>query len=335
MFEWRFFLFCVLYMLRRHMKRPIHFFVATGVAFAALLLALPFAFPLSGNAVPDWVSAIGRFHILFLHFPIGLILIVPLLEWLGTKDSMRHLEQSVPTILFLSAASAFAACILGYLLAAGEGDSGGLLTRHMWGGIIATVLVIAALLLRTGCTAKKTYWLALLGCIASLFFGSHNGASMVHGTDFIHEKLPPAIQHIFGGEAKSNTAVSMESPAYATLVEPIFENHCYVCHNEGKSKGGFRLDDFALMLEGGDSGMAGIEPGDLEESEVYYRITLQPSAKAFMPPEGNLPLSEGQKETIAWWIQTGASETATIGELAAKSYPDNIKHVVDALLGAN
>jgi len=37
----------------------------------------------------DFVYFLGRFHVLVLHLPIGMIVVLFLLEWLSRKDKYR------------------------------------------------------------------------------------------------------------------------------------------------------------------------------------------------------------------------------------------------------
>ena len=90
--------------------------------------------------------------------------------------------------------------------------------------------------------------------------GSHHGASLVHGEHYLTEKFAAAAQ----------PKMTADSPVYGALIKPLFQTHCYACHSDVKDKGGFRMDDFALLHEGGDGGIAGIEPGDLENSVLLW-----------------------------------------------------------------
>lgn len=287
----------------------------TGTLTAATLAFMPVLFPLTGAPGSNFVAGLGRFHILVLHFPIALLLVVPLLELLGRLQPLHHLKRSAHSILALAALFAALACVLGYMLATGEGDAGELLDEHMWGGITTAILSVFALILREAWRKMQAkplrvaYWIVLLAGIVSLTIGSHHGASLVHGENYLTEKFAAALEQSITGE----------SEAYGAFIKPIFEANCYACHSGSKDKGGFRVDDFARLLEGGDSGMAGIEPNDLEASEVHYRITLDPKAKAFMPPDGRRPLSTEEVARIAWWIGAGASPTASIAELLEKN----------------
>ncbi len=300
--------------LKQNMGSRLIATAVVGTLLAAFLALTPIFFPLSGEPGSDWVAALGRFHILALHFPIALLLMVPVFELLGLIKSLGYLKPAARFMLVAAILFAAKTCVLGYLLAAGEGQMSARLDQHLWAGIVTAILMIFALILKEAHLLMKTkptralYGLVLLASVASLVAGAHHGAALVHGERYLTEKLPPVLKNTFSRADEPAANAS----AYHTLIRPIFQAHCYVCHSDVKTKGGFRMDDFAALLEGGDGGMAGIEPGDLDASEVYYRITLDPASKAFMPPDGRAPLSDEEISLIAGWIESGASETAPI-----------------------
>ena len=53
-------------------------------------------------------------------------------------------------------------------------------------------------------------------------------------------------------------------------------------------------------------GIVPIKPGNLDESEVWKRITSPHADSVMPPPESNKKLSAAQKETIRLWINQGA-----------------------------
>jgi hypothetical protein len=312
--------------------------IPLSVLLSLALLAMPIFFPLTGESGSDVVTALGRFHILVLHFPIALLMMVPVLEIAGTFKLLNHVRQTVPVILIAAILFSVKACFLGYMLATGEGDNSSLLINHMWAGIITTILMIAALILRelhyqTGNKLILTGYLAVLtGSIISLTQGSHDGASLVHGEDYLTAKLPSPLKRLFHADPPQET-LTKNSSVYEHLIQPVFENNCYVCHSEAKQKSDFRMDDYKLLLYGGESGMAGIEPCNPADSEVLYRITLDPKKKGFMPPEGNKPLTENQVALIRWWIENGASTTKSIEQHSTGSVPEIVERQLADLPG--
>ena len=55
-----------------------------ALILTALLLTLPEMIRLDGKSHSDWLQFLGRFHPLAIHLPIGLIVLVPVLELAGT-----------------------------------------------------------------------------------------------------------------------------------------------------------------------------------------------------------------------------------------------------------
>jgi hypothetical protein len=95
-----------------------------------------------------------------------------------------------------------------------------------------------------------------------------------------------------------------EAMIFEDLVHPILENKCMQCHKKDKKKGQLSLQAYESILKGGKHGPA-IVPGSLDESELYRRITLDPSHDDFMPQDGKTPMTSSETEMIRWWIEKG------------------------------
>src|SRR6476661_2799153 len=67
-------------------------------------------------------------------------------------------------------------------------------------------------------------------------------------------------------------AMAEQKVDFARDVQPIFKSACYQCHGPDKQKGKLRLDAKTIALHGGKSGKS-IVPGNVEQSELYRRIT--------------------------------------------------------------
>lgn len=115
---------------------------------------------------------------------------------------------------------------------------------------------------------------------------------------------------------------------FQDLLMPIFEAKCNNCHNEDKSKGGLRMDTYALLVQGGDGG-AGLVPGKPDDSLALQRIVLPEDDDEHMPPEGKEQMTAEETALFRWWIQEGASETLRVNDA---KFPDGLKVSVDALL---
>jgi mono/diheme cytochrome c family protein len=266
------------------------------------LLLLPFVFRLDGKTHADWQQFLGRFHPTVVHLPIGLILLVPLLELAGRYRPA--LLEAAMFILSLSVLSCLLALTLGYLLAYGSGDAGAGVARHMWGAIALTMGILACALLRTASGGLRGFYPYLLACVLVLLaWTAHQGGSLTHGNKYLTEFLPAPLKHFGMGTVQAS---AFPDSFYARHIHPIFDANCVVCHGAQKVKGNLRLDTYDRAMRGGEDG-AVIIPGNPERSILWQRITLPPDHKKFMPSEGKPPLKPEQIAWIRAWILQGAS----------------------------
>jgi len=104
------------------------------------------------------------------------------------------------------------------------------------------------------------------------------------------------------------------------LINPVFEARCQHCHGPNKEKGKLRMDSKELLLKGGrGAGTEIIVGGDVEASELVYRITLPPDDEEAMPPveEGEVhnPVTQEELSIIKSWVELGASFDLKLSEL--------------------
>jgi uncharacterized membrane protein len=279
--------------------------MATSVA----LLLLPWLFKLDGKQHADWQQFLGRFHPLVVHLPIGILLLVPVLEFAGARQPA--LREAAGFVLGLGFIGCLSAVTLGFLLAYGSGDAGPGVTRHMWGGISLTIGVLVCLLARpwwTSGAVPRVYPVLLICVLLLLSWAAHQGGSLTHGRDYLTRYMPaPMKRFLVLGKVQAKT---VPGSFYAKHIDPIFDANCVSCHGQEKVKGGLRLDSYALLMDGGKLGRV-IVAGKPEQSLLLKRVTLPPGEKHFMPAEGKPPL---KPEEIAWiraWILAGASPAAT------------------------
>ncbi|MCM2369278.1 DUF1553 domain-containing protein [Aporhodopirellula aestuarii] len=95
------------------------------------------------------------------------------------------------------------------------------------------------------------------------------------------------------------------SPEHAKFFEnevrPLLVKHCYECHSDGESSGELRLDTFADLMIGGESGDPAIVPGKPGESLLIDAINYE---SVEMPPDGKL--SDHEIQTLTRWVAIGA-----------------------------
>jgi len=286
-------------------KKSTRIVWGASLGLSLLLLSLPWLVRLDGHPHADWQQFLGRFHPLAVHLPIGLLVLVPLLEVAGSfRPALR---EAAGFVLALAFASCVFALWLGFLLAFGSGASGTGVTRHLWGGIVLTIVVLICLLARPQWNAHGAGYVypALLACmLIALVWTADEGGSITHGSNYLTQYMPAGMKRVLALGATPSASF------YAKHIHPILDSNCTSCHGEGQAKGGLRMDSYDSLMKGGNDGPV-IVAGNSASSVLFQRITLPPDHKQFMPAEGRPPL---QSEQIAWikaWIDQGASPTLT------------------------
>ena len=90
-------------------------------------------------------------------------------------------------------------------------------------------------------------------------------------------------------------------------IRPILSENCFACHGPDKEnrKGKLRLDLKESAFQERDSYPA-FTPGNLEESETWFRLNTEDSEEVMPPPKSNKHLNKEEKELIRKWIVQGA-----------------------------
>lgn len=277
-----------------------------AVVLSLVLLLLPEAIKLDGKAHADWLQFLGRFHPAAVHLPIGLIILVPVLEIAGAfRPALR---EAAGFVLGLAFAACLGTLALGYLLAYGSGDTGTTVTRHMWGGIALAIGLTICLLTRPAwySGAAPHIYPALLGCVLLvLVWTAHQGGSLTHGSGYLTRYMPAPLKRLAAFEAVDAGLPNPDS-FYAQHIHPIFDTNCVGCHGASKTKGGLRLDSYAELMKGGKDG-AVIVARNPDKSLLIERVTLPAGDPHAMPAEGRTPLKPAEIAWIRSWIGAGAS----------------------------
>lgn len=263
---------------------------------------------------------LGRLHPLIVHFPIGLLLIALLLEFMTARGRRHELRAAIDILLVVGAACSVLAVAFGWLLEEQEQYSGELLTIHKWSGIAtATLAIITVFIHRQIVHGNRLhllgmYRVVLAFTVAGVSVAGHFGASLTHGQDFLTSVLPWSgandIPHnpnfdLAQFTATSSTELTDVQIADLNLeVRSIFAHNCYKCHSAEKIKGELRLDKKQFVFKGGESGPV-IAPGHPEESELIRRLLLPRDDEESMPPKGK-SLTEKEIATLQYWIKAGA-----------------------------
>jgi uncharacterized membrane protein/mono/diheme cytochrome c family protein len=275
---------------------------------------------------------LGRFHVLALHLPIGIIIAAVVLDWLARRPRYAPLAGAAPLLWGLAAISAVLTAILGYLHF-GEGSfTGPSADAHRLWGTVTAVLAVAGWWLASRSVGRAGAVRLAVGIamLALVSITGHYGGNLTHGTTYFHEYAPSFLRSLIGAAPRrpAPSSVAAADP-YLDVVQPLLEQRCGTCHSDDKREGSFSMGSYDSTLAGGDTGRA-IVPGNLDASELIYRTGLPPDDEAFMPAEGKTPLTAAQVEILRWWVGAGAPRETTIGALGA---PASVEPLLAAQLG--
>lgn len=254
----------------------------------------------------DLITFIGRFHPVWVHLPIGFLIIAVLLKGNAVLAKKSVLDEAINFALLLGAISAFIAAVLGFLLSQSGGYEGRLLDIHLVAGWMTVLLgAIAWWVNKNEQRFSKTLNYSVLGLlILALTITGHFGGSLTHGEDYLTAYVP------FGKNQEDSQRIlgsAEEAELYADLIQPILKSKCESCHRSGKAKGELVVSSFESLLKGGENGPV-IIPANPGKSELIRRVTLYPDHEDFMPAEGKKPLTEEEILLITWWIEKGKAD---------------------------
>lgn len=301
--------------------KPI-FLTIIGLIACIGMLAMPeLAGKPNGEAMPDFVRFIGRFHPIILHLPIGMVTLALLME-IGALFS-RNSSPATRTVMFYAAATSVVAVLAGFLLFQGEtdwADSPGA-NRHLWGGIAFSCCIVLAFLAKAwsdaGASAAWLFRFLLIAGTGVMGFASHDGASLTHGPDYLGKYAPAALKPLLGGKAEAPADQPVaEAMVYQDVVVPMLEAKCWKCHNEEKIKGKFRMDSYELLVKGGKEG-EGLIAGNAAKSNILIRTELPVDDDERMPPDEKPGLSADEIAVIKWWINDGAKADLKLADAKA------------------
>nr|WP_276901530.1 c-type cytochrome domain-containing protein [Pedobacter kyonggii] len=267
----------------------------------------------------------GRFHPVFVHLPIGILLLGCICILLSFTAKFINLKPAIPIMLLLGALSAVVSCITGYLLANGGDYDGKLVSNHQWMGISVAVLSFILWIIY-----QKVKTNAILGTIAAVLIvlisiTGHLGGSLTHGSDYLTAPLKSGSTK--GGSAIPPIPNVQEAFVYQNAIQPLFQNRCYSCHSSEKQKGKLRLDQEAYILKGGEDGHT-IVKDKADDSELMKRILLPLNNEDHMAPKEKPQLTNNEIALLKWWIDNGADFKKKFKDLPQ---PENIKTILASL----
>lgn len=265
------------------------------------------------TTIGKWVGFLGEFHPLFLHLPIGAVMLVIVMEVIRLITMGKYSPPTTLGLCFASATGVFA-MVFGYCLYLTGDFSGELIEEHKRDGIIFTILLIATFLVKyasdigfIGKFANPSYILGLFLTTAMMMSAGHHGGEITHGDPL--DKAPWKVD-----EEAATAEVITDPVVYTNIIHPILEQKCISCHGEKKQKSGLRMDSYAALLDGGEETDCLI-PGDTEQSAMVSYLHLPMEDDLHMPPEGKKQLTQQEIEIIEWWVKIGAPEASKLSEV--------------------
>ena len=319
----------------------------------------------------QFVWFLGRFHVLIVHLPLGILTLAVALEILVRFKPFKFLEGAVGPTWVAGALSAIGTVALG-LMHASEPAFDGMpaVEAHMNAGIslcIATCIV-AILRLRmhpvpvwpTWAGSKKTVepvyrfvqpafrrggfldrayaklWiLPVLVITALMFVTGHLGGNLTHGETYLVEYAPNPIRMALGLPPTAGPRPKPKDLASADLfldvVNPALQQRCSTCHNDASKKGGFSVASYEALMKGGKDGVV-VTPGDKVKSDLFHRVSLTPDDMNFMPKDGKTPLTKNEVAAIGFWIAQGAPKTGLVGTMKLTA---DASQAIQAVIGAS
>ncbi|MBK8705727.1 MAG: chitobiase/beta-hexosaminidase C-terminal domain-containing protein [Saprospiraceae bacterium] len=248
--------------------------------------------------LPVLMQWAGRFHLLLLHFPIVLVLLLAGLIWFRPDVVKVEWLGGIAVIALVAALS-------GLFLSLQEKDGGSLLAQHKWAGAFTAFLCVGAyagwnyLFKQKSLQRIFTIVLSL-----SVIITGHWGGTLTHGREFL----------AYPGADKTFTDLADDPLIYAQLVQPILQKRCISCHSEEKKKGGLLLTSYEALRKGGKNGTL-FDTGNWHNSLLLKRLELPLAHKEHMPPQSKPQLSEQELAIIRLWLAKGASDTLAFRHL--------------------
>ena len=267
----------------------------------------------------DFVYFLGRFHVLVLHLPLGILCVAIVLEILARRPKFAFLQPALSTVWLAGAVTGVAAAVLGYMHAMEPGIEGEGVEAHRIAGTLLAIAACVAWAIRAG--AIRIYdriWIGVSVAIFGLMMVTgHLGGNLTHGEVYLVQYAPKPIRQLAGVQdsgPRPKVTDLAQADAFLDVVAPALQQRCASCHNDSKKSGGFSVTSYENVMKGGKEGPV-VAAGDPAKSDLYRRITLDPGHADYMPKDGKTPLTPEQVKAVGWWIAQGAPKTATIATL--------------------
>jgi len=139
----------------------------------------------------------------------------------------------------------------------------------------------------------------------------------------------PAASATPAAGGKVDPALAAKAIIYKDIVASIMSAKCIACHGTEKKKGKLQLHDYASIMKGGGDGATTVIAKNTKDSLMLVRAALPTDDDEHMPPADEPQLTKEEIAVLKWWIENGASETATVASIKA---PADVEGALAVLL---
>ncbi len=148
----------------------------------------------------EFLYFLGRFHVLLLHLPIGILLLAVVLEVLSRRERFRALAASLDVVWLLGAATAIATVVLGYLHAREGGFDGAAISAHRFAGTALALVAASIAVARTRFANLYAHvWpVGSVAIVTLLFVTGHFGGNLTHGDTYLTQYAPAPLRSLLG-----------------------------------------------------------------------------------------------------------------------------------------
>jgi len=140
----------------------------------------------------DFIHFVGRFHVLALHLPIGILVVAVILDWVARGDRYRALARVAPLLWTATAISAVLTAALGYLHLSEGSFTGASVNAHRFFGttLAAYSVLVWWLCVRRGDFYRRINVTTGIIALALVTITGHYGGNLTHGETFLLQYAP-------------------------------------------------------------------------------------------------------------------------------------------------
>lgn len=295
------------------------------IGLTILIIAVSVLLPFNGISGDGITRFLGRFHVLVLHFPITLIVLIPILEFIIRKKQFKNLSEIILIIWWFASIAVATTVLLGMTLAANEGFSFEEIQSHLIAGISVAILTFIctglkySLVKNTSSNHRNTYsnsfatlyTLLSVALLFILFIAAHAGGNLVHGDTYLTRYAPSAIKSWLPQGRQAIDLTTVKDQHFVKDVQPLLQKYCFDCHGEEKQKGSIQLSVLSPDFVNG-------------HDAPQWHGALDMINSGEMPPAKEQQPSNEERQIIVDWLTDGI-------QLAKESKKGKSKQVIQRL----